>query len=322
MASTNTTAVIASPAIKWCNGMTAYLKDDDPALPPETLKARLKQRAKLARRKERAVTGEAPLIGGCPTHGDGPKPATLQRRKRKAAALALIDTTDVGLPDFAMGVEAAECTEATIATEAERMAAESAAAESAAVERAATAAAAEAAAEAAVEAAATEAAEQAAAEQAAKRAADEKKAKDAARAAYRLAPTRNDGPRGFATQLKVADAADAADERICCICLEPAEKTVACCGKGMHTACLAQWLQSGGDNWPLGYGENAAYLVGEGTVDMVPSKPTEAWLRDQRLVPHIRADGRPAVTDKKVNTKTCPCCRVPTQSTLRAGLGR
>lgn len=173
-------------------------------------------------------------------------------------------------------------------------------------------------------AAAMAAAKAAAAEQAAaaNRAAAAKKAKDMKRAAFLLAPTRNDGPRGFATQLKVADPADAADERICCICLEPAEDTVACCGKGMHKACLAKWLQSGGDNWPLGYGEDAAYLVGEGTVDTVPTAPTAAWLKDERLAPHIRADGRPAVTDKKVDTKTCPCCRVPTQSTLRAGLGR
>ena len=85
--------------------MKSRLKDDDPALPPEVLKARLKQRAKLARRLERAVTGEAPLVGGCPTKADV-KPNTLQRRKRKAEREATLSLTDVGLPDFSIGVEA------------------------------------------------------------------------------------------------------------------------------------------------------------------------------------------------------------------------
>ena len=85
------------------------------------------------------MTGEAPLIGGRPTHGDGPKPASLQQRKRRAAALALIDTTDVGLPDSAEAASTVECTEATMectaaeqaaaTEEAQRPAAEQAAAE-------------------------------------------------------------------------------------------------------------------------------------------------------------------------------------------------
>ena len=82
------TAAIASPAGSWNNLVKpkrVHLADDDPALPPAQLAARLKQRAKLARRKERELTGEAPLVGGRPLQGDSPKPATLQRRKRKAA---------------------------------------------------------------------------------------------------------------------------------------------------------------------------------------------------------------------------------------------
>ena len=156
MASTIATAV-ASPPVTWNHGMTSRLKDDDPRLPQEVLKARLKQRAKLARRQERAVTGQAPLVGGRPPKGnEDVKPDTLQRRKRKAASMVAnevaLNLMDVGLPDFAVGMQ-------PMAAEAERMAVESrAAAESAAAERAATEAAAEAAAEAAIEAAATEAA--------------------------------------------------------------------------------------------------------------------------------------------------------------------
>ena len=147
MSSTNATAVVTSSpsinSINWCNGMAAFLKDNDPALPPETLKARLKQRAKLARRKARAVTGEAPLIGGRPTQGDSPKPATLQRRKRTAAALALIHSTDAGLPDFATSFEAATTLECTGVTTYDWMAAEPAAAAEQDFEHAAAEAAAE-----------------------------------------------------------------------------------------------------------------------------------------------------------------------------------
>ena len=76
-----------------------WLADDDPALPPEQLKARLRERAKAARRKERetklalGLPPEDPPKGGRPTSA-AVKPQTLQRRKRKAkrdAALALVD---------------------------------------------------------------------------------------------------------------------------------------------------------------------------------------------------------------------------------------
>ena len=123
----------------------------------------------------------------------------------------------------------------------------------------------------------------------------------------------------FLTQVHEAADADSLQERICAICLEPAKTTMkACCGKGMHKACLAHWLRISGQRWPLSYGENAAYLVGEGSVDVL----LDCEVKPGRLVPHFRPDGRAAVTDHPVNTKTCPCCRKTIQSLAHTGFDR
>jgi hypothetical protein len=116
-----------------------WLNDDDPALPPEQLKTRLKQRAKVARRKERefllalGLPPEDPPRGGRPT-STVVKPQTLQRRKRKAKSEAAVALLDIQLHDFdIVGVQVA-IVAADKATE-EKAAAEREAAECAAAER-------------------------------------------------------------------------------------------------------------------------------------------------------------------------------------------
>ena len=120
-----------------------WLADDDPALPPEQLMARLKGRAKAARRKERAILlalglpPEDPPRGGRPTSA-AVKSQTLQRRKRKANADAALALVDIELCDFdVVGVEASIGAADRVAEEkaaVEREAAEFAAAEQAAAE--------------------------------------------------------------------------------------------------------------------------------------------------------------------------------------------
>ena len=139
-----------------------WLADDDPALPPEKLKARLKERAKVARRKDRAFAQALGLPaedlpkGGRPTKQEV-KPNTLQTRKRKAEGKAALALVDVGLCDFhrhphmELALAAADETAAVAAAAADQGAAEQAAAQQAVAE-----AAAEAQAEAAIKAAATE----------------------------------------------------------------------------------------------------------------------------------------------------------------------
>ena len=266
MSSTNATAVVTSSpsinSINWCNGMAAFLKDNDPALPPETLKARLKQRAKLARRKARAVTGEAPLIGGRPTQGDSPKPATLQRRKRTAAALALIHSTDAGLPDFATSFEAATTLECTGVTTYDWMAAEPAAAAEQDFEHAAAEAAAEPTIEAAAAVAAaaeTEAAmEQVAAcvvgERAELRAvveamvatvatAEAERRRKAQAWARQIAPD-----RGYVDEAR--SRSNARDQHTCFVCLDtdiPTDSYMPCCRNHVHKACIQTWHAMGQD---------------------------------------------------------------------------
>ena len=67
-----------------------HLADDDPALPPETLKEWQQSRA---RREKKAVEKLAALAAGVPlpvpkrgrpVSADGPKPNTLQKRRRKS----------------------------------------------------------------------------------------------------------------------------------------------------------------------------------------------------------------------------------------------
>ena len=266
------TAICASPAFSWinlANPKRVYLADDDPALPPKQLAARLKERAKIARRKERQVTGEAPLVGGRPLQGDSPKPDTLQRRKRKAAKEAAAGLIDLGLPDFDVvgGVEAA----ATAAMEAaaEKTRADNAAAMQAASEQAAAEAATEAATEAAIEAAVEQAAAEAAAAEieeaigeaaacmAAERAAAidevvdgmvaaEEKA-DAERLRLERRLTREMEPdRGY------VDAARSGSnphlERECFFCLESDTNAyMPCCQRRVHKACIQTWHAMGQD---------------------------------------------------------------------------
>ena len=85
-----------------------HLADDDPALPPETLKERQRSRA---RREKKAVEKLAALAAGVPlpvpkrgrpVSADGPKPNTLQKRRRKSEVAAVWALTDSALPNFAL----------------------------------------------------------------------------------------------------------------------------------------------------------------------------------------------------------------------------
>jgi len=244
--------------------MKARLKDDDPALVPEVLQARLKQREKLARRRERAMTGQAPLVGGRPPK-EIVKPDTLQRRKRKAESEATLSLTDVGLPDFAVGIMAADrVAEEKAAAEhevAERVAAEQAAAKQAVAEAKAEAAIKQAAAELAaaeIEAAIEQAAAQLAAEKvvakmmaavmaACVKAANkrERKAAKERRVAKGLAATAG----GVAFRVELPAVAPAhGDEPTCFMCCadEP-DSYMPCCKKLVHHACINQWHGMGRD---------------------------------------------------------------------------
>ena len=304
-----------------------YLSDDDPALPPRQLKERLKKRVQAARKKarlEQAAHGlppadGSPAVGGAASrHGEL---VTLLLRSHRGVGAAGSTLVNVELCDSG-GAELKEAeSQAEVAAVAREVVKDIIAdVEKAVVVQAITDASNTPAIEAAIEATIEEAIEWAAVELAA---AAEKAAANKAAALKRMefmhAPTRNDGKEGFGTQLHEAADADSLEERICAICLEPAKTTMkACCGKGMHKACLAHWLRISGQRWPLGYGENAAYLVGEGSVDAL----LDCEVKPGRLVPHIRPDGRAAVTDHPVNTKTCPCCRKPIQCLARAGFDR
>ena len=173
-----------------------HLADDDPALPPETLKERLRARA---RRQQKAEEKAAALAAGVPLQvpkrgrrlsADGPKPNTLQKRKRKAEGAAALALMDAALPHFALADmvavgAAGACTSAGPVLDDQHVAAELVAtAAQVATERAVAAAALAAIAQAAPERAERAEAERAEVEQAAaEKAAAEKAAAEAAAAA-------------------------------------------------------------------------------------------------------------------------------------------
>ena len=137
---------MASKGVQWLSMKRAWHDDDDPALPPEQLRARLKQRAKLARRAERATALALHLPLPAPPTDKGGRPSlaavqssTLQRREREEAHRFKLSLIESALPDFdVVGLEAAATAEAVAAKAvAEEVAAERAAAERAAAEQAA-----------------------------------------------------------------------------------------------------------------------------------------------------------------------------------------
>ena len=116
---------MASAGAQWlATTKRRWLADDDPALPPEQLRARLKQRAKLARRAERHTALALGLPPPDPPLDKGGRPAlrevkhsTLQRRERTTSKRLSLALTDSALPDF--GVVVVELAAACAAAEAE-----------------------------------------------------------------------------------------------------------------------------------------------------------------------------------------------------------
>jgi hypothetical protein len=265
---------MASAGAQWlATTKRTWLADDDPALPPEQLRSRLKQRRKLARRAERATALALGLPPPDPHTDKGGRPAlqevkqsTLQRRGRRAANRVVLASIDFALPDFQVsGLQVAAAVDAVGETVA---AAEHSAADFAANERAASDWAASEA------AAAEQAIQQAAAGVAAAEieAAIDQAAASAAMQAECVAI--GEAVEGMVAALETAEAPrlrlekrlarevasdrgyideartrlSARNENPCFICMDShTDAYMPCCQHRVHSACIKRWHAMGQD---------------------------------------------------------------------------